>query len=244
MKRIQLIDGLRGLAVCLMVLHHLAYDLVEFMGAPAWLFSCPPIDFLHYVFAGLFVLLCGVCSNFSRSNLKRGLKTAAVAAVITAVTCWLHMDILWGVLHLLAFCMLVQGLGDWLAELCERSRRPRLTTALVAAGVCALILALPFLLRQGRSSGSEAARVADFILGIHPEYFASADYFPLLPWFFVFEAGTLLGKPIREEKFPKWFYEAKMPFFSTVGRHSLLIYVLHQHILYGAVMAILAIRGT
>lgn len=32
--RIELMDALRGLAVCLMVLHHFLYDLCEFLGAP------------------------------------------------------------------------------------------------------------------------------------------------------------------------------------------------------------------
>ena len=242
-KRIELMDGLRGLAVCLMVLHHLMYDLVEFLGAPGWLFSCPPIDFLHYVFAGLFVLLCGVSSNFSRSNLKRGLKTAGVALVITLVTHFMEMDILWGILHLLAFCMLIQGLGDWLGERAEAAKRPNLATALFSVGILCLLLGFSLWLRQSRAGGGLLPRFADFILGVHPEYFYSADYFPILPWFFVFEAGTLLGKPIREGRFPRWFYEAKMPFFSRVGKHSLLIYTLPQPILYGIVMGIAWMKG-
>ena len=35
--RIELMDALRGLAVCLMVLHHFLYDLCAFLGAPWWL---------------------------------------------------------------------------------------------------------------------------------------------------------------------------------------------------------------
>ncbi len=50
--RIELMDALRGLAVCLMVLHHFLYDLCEFLGAPWWLFTNPVFDVLHYFFAG------------------------------------------------------------------------------------------------------------------------------------------------------------------------------------------------
>lgn len=32
--RIELMDALRGLAVCLMVLHHFLYNLCAFLGAP------------------------------------------------------------------------------------------------------------------------------------------------------------------------------------------------------------------
>ena len=82
-QRIELMDAMRGLAVCLMVIHHFLYDLCAFCGAPWWLFTNPVFDPLHYFFAGLFILLSGVSSNFSRSNLKRGLKALAVSLGIT-----------------------------------------------------------------------------------------------------------------------------------------------------------------
>ncbi|MDR1065346.1 MAG: DUF1624 domain-containing protein, partial [Oscillospiraceae bacterium] len=46
--RIEAIDALRGLSVALMVVHHALFDAVEFLGAPAWLFSNPVFDALHY----------------------------------------------------------------------------------------------------------------------------------------------------------------------------------------------------
>ena len=68
-RRIYLMDALRGLAVLLMVVHHFLYDLAAFCGAPWWIFSNPLFDVLHYVFAGVFILLSGVSSNFSRIRL-------------------------------------------------------------------------------------------------------------------------------------------------------------------------------
>ncbi|MCL2002728.1 MAG: DUF1624 domain-containing protein [Oscillospiraceae bacterium] len=63
--------------------------------------------------------------------------------------------------------------------------------------------------------------------------FPSVDYFPLLPWGFVFAFGVWLGGPIRDGVFPSWFYAAKIPVFPAVGRRTLLIYLLHQPVLYG-----------
>lgn len=113
--RIELMDALRGLAVCLMVLHHFLYDLCAFLGAPWWLFTNPVFDVLHYFFAGLFIFLSGISSDFSRSNLKRGAKAMAIALGITLVTYFMDMTIVFGVLHLLASCMLLFGLtrGFW-----------------------------------------------------------------------------------------------------------------------------------
>lgn len=73
-----------------------------------------------------------------------------------------------------------------------------------------------------------------------PSYsFASSDYFPLLPNFGYFLVGAALGKrlyPSRQTLFPK--VNAENPvirFFSFWGKHSLLIYLLHQPILAGLV---------
>jgi len=76
------------------------------------------------------------------------------------------------------------------------------------------------------------------ILGWSQPGFVSYDYWPILPWMFVFMFGTWAGQYIRDGKFPNRFYEMKVPFFPIVGRNALLIYVLHQPVLYGAVTGI------
>ena len=109
-RRIDLIDALRGLAVVLMVLHHLAFDLVAYAGAPLWLFTNPVFDVLHYIFAGLFIFLSGVSSRFSRSNIKRGLKVLAAALLITPWRTSRHRYAHHlRHLHLLSFCMIFTG---------------------------------------------------------------------------------------------------------------------------------------
>ncbi|MDR2600221.1 MAG: DUF1624 domain-containing protein [Oscillospiraceae bacterium] len=64
----------------------------------------------------------------------------------------------------------------------------------------------------------------------------------MLPWIFVFLLGTWIGIYIKENKFPKWFYNFKIPFFPLIGRHALLVYILHQPILYGLIMLVLWFR--
>ena len=129
--RIELMDALRGLAVCLMVLHHFLYDLCAFLGAPWWLFTNPVFDVLHYFFAGLFIFLSGISSDFSRSNLKRGAKAMAIALGITLVTYFMDMTIVFGVLHLLASCMLLFGLTQKLWEALPAWVLPVLCLALI-----------------------------------------------------------------------------------------------------------------
>lgn len=232
-QRIELMDAMRGLALCLMVIHHFLYDLCAFCGVPWVWFTNPVFDALHYFFAGLFILLSGVSSNFSRSNVKRGLKALAVSLGITAVTYFMDMPILFGVLHLLASCMLLYGLtqGFWQRL---NAAAPWVTPAISVLGVLATA-------RLVRGRPTDVPHL--WMFGFTTPGFYSSDYFPLLPWMFVFLLGTWAGKYIREGRLPRWFYETRAPHLAAVGRHSLLIYVAHQPVLYALTMLGLWIFG-
>lgn len=61
--------------------------------------------------------------------------------------------------------------------------------------------------------------------------FASADYFPILPWVFLFWCGVFLARlwrPGRGEP------PAALRPLCAVGRNTLLVYMLHQPVIYGA----------
>ena len=230
-KRIEIIDALRGLAVVLMVIHHLLYDCVEFLGAPEWLFTNPVFDVMHYTFAGLFIFLSGVSSRFSRGNIKRGLITIALAMLISAATYVMDMPIWFGVLHLLGFSMLFFGLTGKLWDLIPRKAAPIIYISLIAASSLAAAYSEP-------ASENPLLKIFLSLLGWPQEGFVSYDYFPILPWLFVSLLGAWAGLYIVERKLPDRFYEAKPPFFPAIGRKALIIYVLHQPILYALVMGI------
>lgn len=231
-KRIDIIDALRGLSVILMVIHHALYDLVVFLGAPSWLFWNPVFNVLHYVFAGLFIFLSGVSSQFSRSNINRGLKVFAIALVLTIITSlpFVNSPIRFGVLHLLGFCMVFYGLSRKVWDKIPRVIAPVIYIVLLvgtALAVGLIQIDVSFL----------------WMFGWFRPSFYSADYFPIFPWLFVFLLGTWAGFYIIENKLPKWFYETRVLVFPAVGRKALLIYILHQPILYGIVMLIIYLKG-
>lgn len=241
--RISSIDALRGLCVTLMCIHHLLYDLCAFLGAPWWIFTNPSLDVAHEIVAGIFVLLSGISSRFSRSNLKRGAKLFGIALAMTGVTLLFDFAalrllgedmgtrILFGVLHLLGFSMLFYGLTGKLWD-----RLPG------KAAVPLYILLTILTARAAKGKWVIAAKWL-FPLGFVFPGFYSGDYFPILPWLFVFLLGTWVGGKIRERKLPEWFYTVQFPFFPKVGRHALLIYLLHQPVLAGLVWLIGAICG-
>lgn len=226
--RIDLIDAARGLSVLLMVIHHALFDAVEFLGAPVWIFSNPVFDILHYFFAGLFIFLSGVSSQFSRSNVKRGIKVFAVAIVLTIITYlpMINMPIKFGVLHLLGFCMMFYGVTRKMWDGIPRVLAP----------------VLYILLLVGSALAVDNIRIdASFLwmFGWTQPGFFSADYFPIFPWLFVFLLGTWAGLFIVEKKLPKWFYETRVRVLPAVGKKALIIYILHQPVLYGITMAII-----
>jgi len=226
-KRIDIIDGLRGLVVILMIFYHGLNDVVLFLGVPERYFENPYADALQMFIAVTFITLSGVSSRFARNNVRRGIKVFLIAIIITAVTLVMDMPILFGVLHFLGFAMVFYGLTHKLWEAIPEWAAPIIYVAGIVLSV--------FVTR-----GAVTSKFLWMFGWTHPG-FESWDYFPILPWIFVFLLGTWIGKFISEGRFPRWFYEAKIPILPAIGKRALIIYVLHQPILYGLSMAVLAL---
>ena len=91
-------------------------------------------------------------------------------------------------------------------------------------------------------------------LGFQDKNFVSADYFSLLPWYFLFLAGYFLCRCLLQKKatqedaaatetekpsvLPVWF-QAGIPQLEFLGKHSLLVYLLHQPVILLALSLVL-----
>ena len=223
-KRIWELDAFRGFCIIGVIIVHLVYDLRMFFGI--FTDTHPVFDFIQQNGGILFVVLSGICITLGRHNIKRGLLVAAGALVITLVTTLMGggVQIYFGVLHLLALCMLTYGIYKKLP--------PVLTlvigTTIVITGYWFMTFTVnnPYL----------------FPLGLLAKGFYSADYFPIFPYLGFFMIGTFLGKTIYKKKetlFPKVNEEnIIVRFFSWCGRMSFFIYLGHQPILYGACLLV------
>lgn len=235
--RYPFLDELRGAAILMMVAYHLLYDGVVFAGWEIPLFS-PPLSFWQDSIGALFILLSGCASRFSRSNLRRGLRCLAAACLITAVTFfWIPNVADWfGVLHFLGCAMLLHPLVQPLLD-----RIPVLWGTL---GFVLLFFVFYPASRGQLGLGFFQVPLPSFlyrnfataILGFPPYNFASSDYYPLLPWLFLFFAGSLLGRALlRMGRRPALFRSRCRP-LAWLGRHSFWIYLIHQPILYGLIV--------
>lgn len=219
-ERIWELDAFRGLCILFMVAIHLILDIKGFDYEGSWLFSL-----LRNWGGILFLLISGVCLTLGHRGYARGALVFAAGALCSLVTWAMYRlgffgpdIIIWfGVLHCLGLCMILgQGLN----------RLPLWVLVL---------LALPLI---GLGYWFRTFYVASrflFPLGLMAEGFVSSDYFPLAPNLGWFLLGMVLGRTLYREKrtlFPK-VSTAAFPVraLSWCGRHSLLIYLLHQPIL-------------
>ncbi len=230
------VDSLRGVAIVMMIAFHLLFDLDYFRGPGFDLYSG-----FWFLFGRatvlIFLLLTGVSLTLSYSRalkggvvkpsryLKRGLRIFLYGLAITLIT-WLLLPkgvIVFGVLHLI-------GISIILAYPFLKFRIPNLLL-----GIVLIILGL-FL----------QTLVFDFPwllwLGLKPPAFYSFDYLPLLPWFGVVLIGIFLGNflyPNYRRGFGIRDLSGFIPFraLSFLGRHSLIIYLLHQPVLLALLYA-------
>lgn len=211
-NRIRELDAARGICILGMAAVHLVYDLTELYPVLDW--NYPPFFLILKNWGGVaFFLISGICVTLGRHHLRRGLVVLGCAGLVSAVTVLSgSMPIRFGVLHCLAACMLCWSIfkGASPKVLCFCS------TAFAALG-------------RIFSDYSVAASWL-YPLGLTAPGFQSADYFPLLPNLGYFLAGAAFGRRFygsRKSLFPNL---PQFPFLCLCGRHSLLIYLIHQPI--------------
>ena len=219
-RRFDILDAWRTLAIVLMAAYHFLFDLYIFgVISAAQLFSAP-LNILERFICCSFILLAGASARFSRNNLRHGLIVLAAGVAVEIGAAAGGQVIRWGVLMLLGSSMaLYHFLGKTLQRVPGR---------LLAAGSGALF----FLTRWWTGRTAVSAKWL-YPLGFMAPGFRSADYFPLLPWFFLFLIGTALGGWCLTHRDNKLLAAPLPKALTWPGRHSLIIYVLHQPVLYG-----------
>ena len=224
------LDTLRGMTLVSMMVYHACWDLVYlFRQDWAWYRSFGAHLWQQSI-CWTFILLSGYCFHLGHHRLRRGLLSLGGGALVSAVSQVAGSPIHWGVLTLLgAAALLTIPLDPLLRRLPARAG--------LAGSFC-----LFFLLRgvnQGYLGFEGAALLtlpADWyqnsltaLLGFPGPDFFSADYFSLLPWLFLFWTGYFLYR-LRPEGEGR---ELRLPLVTTLGRHSLVAYLLHQPLIYG-----------
>ena len=243
------LDILRGATLVSMIAYHGCWDLVYLLGfdwswyrgTGAWLWQ--------QSICWTFILLSGYCWSLGRHHLKRGLLTFGAGLLVSVVTiiAMPSSRILCGVLTLLGTAALLMIPLDPLLKRIPWNVGIRFSFALfvlfrsINSGWLGIGLGGPLkgiILWELPESLYHHGLIGAWI-GFMPTGFFSTDYFSILPWFFLFCTGYFLRK--RTELRGATGREAGLPardgfavqILAWMGRHSLIVYLLHQPALYG-----------
>lgn len=238
------IDTIRGIAIVMMVVYHLMYDLYYF-GVTDAVFSKPFWFYFQRVTASTFIILVGVSLALRaqqveagdrpltfRPFLRRGLVIFGWGLAITSVTrvaLGAELAIRFGILHFI-------GVSVILAYPFLRLRWLNLGLGLV-------------LIMAGRVAQQITVSGPWFIwLGLEPADHVYVDYFPLLPWFGVVMIGIWLGNygyrsATRRFRLPDLPWPVLTVPLGWIGRHSLMVYLVHQPLLFILLIPILSLSG-
>lgn len=225
-QRFLLIDKLRGVAVALMIFFHFSYDLssfqfitIDFKNNPFWFYLPRLIVVLFFTSAGASLYFAHGPPNQIQWNkfLKREIQLFICSALISISTYFLFPKtwVYFGTLHSLFVCSIMA---------LPFLKRPPL------AFIVAFIILIPAVIFNVK-----------FPWPTLPHF--SMDYIPALPWVGVIYFGIYVGY-LMQKYYPKdkQQHESSKGVLLFLGRHSLLIYLLHQPILYGLVFLVSSLK--
>ena len=250
-NRARELDFLRGFALFMMILMHLAYDLRFVFGLKGFGFLTANWfwAFVHPFFLVIFVGVSGVCSSFSRNNFFRGLKLLAVAAGLTLVT-WaitvfakINCLIIFNVLALLAVSILFYSLVQFIEK--KTSVKPATVNVLLGFLGTYITAVGSSIGQMDYSTTNPVFMPLGFAIKNTPNIVDAMDIFP---WMGVFLIGCVIGRVCYQKKeslLPagaKKLHPVFAP-FEFIGRHSLIIYLFHQPVVYGILYLIFLISG-
>ncbi|NLP14431.1 MAG: DUF1624 domain-containing protein [Clostridium sp.] len=213
-KRVWEIDMLRGILVVFLIILHTIFDLEFFYNIPLG-YNTGFIYIFGRIVATSFILISGISTVFSRNSFKRGMIVLSTALFVTLATYFFDNEyfVIFGILHLLGICIMVSPLLKKLSY----------TWLFILSILLALsYLVIPYV---------KTTHNFFFIFGIHNGEISSSDYYPILPWAWVFVLGIALGKILYREKKSIFKFSVKENPLNFLGRYSLWIYVIHQPVI-------------
>lgn len=239
-QRYKLLDTLRGWTLLHMIAYHASWDYVYLYGGNwQWYHGIGAYVWQQSI-CWSFILLSGFCWNLGKHHVRSGLKVLIGGMLVTLVTVLFVWEdrVIFGVLTMLGSSMLLMIPIHSLLP--RRMRLPWLGL------LCSIAL---FVLTRNINTGWLGFEAWNWIaldhcpwlyrgylatyLGFCDPGFFSTDYFSIIPWFFLFLTGYFLYRtlPMENRRIQSGLTHGIQP-LAFLGKHSLLIYLLHQPVLY------------
>lgn len=240
------VDALRGVAIVWMTVYHFCFDLNQFGYLKQNFYADPFWTWQRTVIVSLFLFTAGLGQAIAVQQgqrwprfWRRWIQVAAGALLVTAGSYWMYPQsfIYFGVLHGLAVMLLIvrltAGWGRWLWLLGGAA----IALKFIAMDAHFAWPGVDFLNQKGFNW-----------LGLISRKPITEDYVPLIPWLGVMWWGMAAGTWALRQR-PQWFriafgrvgHAATRP-LAWLGRWSLSYYLLHQPVLIGLLMVVVALK--
>ena len=170
--------------------------------------------------------------TLSRNNIKRAAKYAVAALVIWVATTLVSVDdsVNFGIIFCMAACTAIVALT-----------RPVLDRVPAGWGIpiCLILFAITWSIPKAVYPIPHLAW-----LGIPGPDFVSGDYYPLIPFIFMYLAGFYAARTAQKSnhKTPARAYANPIPALASLGRHALPFYLLHQPVILGVLELVYSVR--
>lgn len=233
--RYHVLDNIRALNLISMILYHLSWDLVYLFGVDWKWYGTQGAYVWQQMICWTFILLSGFCWSMGHRRWKRGLEVFAAGLCVSIVTLLVMPEerVLFGILTLLGSCMLL---------MIPLEKGLRKVPAVSGFGISLIVFLLVRNVNTGwlGVEGLKFFRLPDgwyrnlitAYLGFPAPEFFSTDYFSLLPWGLLFISGYFLYRICMENGKMAFLTGRKISCLEFLGKHSLLIYMLHQPVIY------------
>lgn len=232
-KRITIFDTVRGFTMISMAGFHACYDLVYLYDWDMpWFTQTVFQDIWRASISWVFLFIAGWMCTLSRNNAKRAAKYAAAALVVWIATTLVSVDdsVNFGIIYCMAACTAIIALARTVLD-----RVP----AVWGITICLILFACTW-------SIPKAVYPIPYLawLGFPSPDFVSGDYYPLIPFFFMYLTGFFAAHAAQKSsrEAPAWSYENPVPALASLGRHALPFYLLHQPIILGVLELIYSVR--
>jgi uncharacterized membrane protein len=228
--RLPAVDVLRAFALFAMIGYHFAFDLRYFRVIHTDFEHDPMILVVRSAILSAFLLLAGVSlvlaarAGASPARFWRRIGEIAACALLVSAASYAMFPksyIWFGVLHAIAVTLIVA--------------RPFALQPRIAFAIGIVVIAAGLLL----SNHAFDTRALDWI-GFRTYKPFTEDYVPLFPWSGVVFLGIAFGHALARDDFAAIASLSRAPaWLAVAGRHTLLIYMIHQPILIGALWLVL-----
>lgn len=230
------IDGIRGAVMISMILYHTLWDIVYIFGFDIPWYRSAAAYLWQQSICWTFIIISGFCWSMGRQKLRRGITVLCAGILISLVTAVIMPQdmVVFGILTLIGSCTIIMIPSEHVL---------RRLSPFAGITLFSLLFFLMYKINDGylgfcginlfKLPSGMYRNLFTTWLGFPMPEFTSADYFSFMPWCFLFVLGYFLYRLAEQRHLLPHLEKGKCMPLERIGRNSLIIYILHQPVIYG-----------